>query len=69
MTVTISDTSGGKQPGDHDPSIPQAISDYNIHFNRNINLHNSPEALQSKWDVQTWSDVATRMGQRDSSPW
>ena len=69
MTVTISDTSGGKQPGDHDPSIPQAISNYNIHLNRNHNLHNSPEAFQSMQDMRIWADVAARLGRGETSTW
>ena len=69
MTVTISDSADGKQPGDHDPSVPQAISNYNVYLNRNSNIHNSPEAIQSEDNIQMWSDVAARMGRGETVTW
>ena len=57
------------QPGDHDPSVAKAMSDYNLHLNRVVNTHNSPGALRSEQNIQKWADQATRMGRGETIPW
>ena len=66
--MTISNSYTQFQPGDHDPSVAKAISDYNLNLNRNINTHNSPAALRSEQNIQKWNDQAARMGRGETVP-
>ena len=68
FTLTISNIPGQKQPGDHDPSVATAISDYNVFLNRNKNTHNSPAALKSEKNIQKWTDQSARMGRGETVP-